>query len=245
MPKTTNEIPGGLGDNKSTNDVDPKELKIGIEVEFEHTDDKDKATEIAMDHLSECPTYYTRLKKMEENCEEDMGTISTPLKIKKAGFIFNKEAWDYVKRKYGIKRGDKVLNIYTVYGLESSNNNLRIILMNNYGGIIKVDPERISQKRTGEEIENFMPVGKDKLDRREENRRIEEEMGISAKKIFNLQKISEKKWDPNPWAVCEESVGKKNDPEKYERCVKKVKKKQNKSSFNLKNFYKKSKKKDK
>jgi hypothetical protein len=44
------------------------------------------------------------------------------------------------------------------------------------------------------------------------------------------QKLSKKKeWNPNPWAVCTDSVG-REDPEKYERCVKKVKKKQCKDS---------------
>ena len=41
------------------------------------------------------------------------------------------------------------------------------------------------------------------------------------------QKLSKKKeWDPNPWAVCHTTVDKDENPEKYERCVKKVKKKQ-------------------
>ncbi len=41
------------------------------------------------------------------------------------------------------------------------------------------------------------------------------------------QKLSKsKKWDPNPWAVCEDSVGKVENPEKFERCVQKVKTKQ-------------------
>jgi len=40
-------------------------------------------------------------------------------------------------------------------------------------------------------------------------------------------KLSEKKeWDPNPWAVCHTTVDKDEDPEKFERCVQKVKKKQ-------------------
>lgn len=41
-------------------------------------------------------------------------------------------------------------------------------------------------------------------------------------------KTSKKEWNPNPWAVCEQSVGKKKDPEKFERCVKDVKSKQSK-----------------
>lgn len=40
-----------------------------------------------------------------------------------------------------------------------------------------------------------------------------------------------KEWDPNPWAVCEKSVGKKKDPSKFERCVKDVKKDQKEAQF--------------
>ena len=35
-----------------------------------HTDDPEKAKEIAMDHLQEFPTYYTALKEMEKKLEE-------------------------------------------------------------------------------------------------------------------------------------------------------------------------------
>ena len=42
----------------------------------------------------------------------------------------------------------------------------------------------------------------------------------------SFNKLSKKKeWDPNPWAVCTDSVG-REDPNKYERCVQDVKKKQ-------------------
>jgi hypothetical protein len=44
-------------------DVDPEELKKGIETEKEHTDDSTKAEQIALDHLKEDPKYYTKLKK--------------------------------------------------------------------------------------------------------------------------------------------------------------------------------------
>ena len=57
------QIKGGLADKNEPSDFDPKELKMGIEVEKEHTDDIKVATEIAMDHLKEYPNYYTRLKK--------------------------------------------------------------------------------------------------------------------------------------------------------------------------------------
>ena len=42
-----------------------KQLKKGIEVEYEHTKDKAASTEIALDHLLELPDYYDRLEKME------------------------------------------------------------------------------------------------------------------------------------------------------------------------------------
>ena len=44
-------------------DVDPKELAMGIEVEMEHTNDKEKAKHIALQHLAEDPHYYSKLKK--------------------------------------------------------------------------------------------------------------------------------------------------------------------------------------
>ena len=42
-----------------------EQLKKGIEIEYEHTKDRAKSREIALDHLLELPDYYTRLKKME------------------------------------------------------------------------------------------------------------------------------------------------------------------------------------
>ena len=43
----------------------------------------------------------------------------------------------------------------------------------------------------------------------------------------SFNKLSKKKeWDPNPWAVCHTTVDKDDDPDKYERCVQEVKKKQ-------------------
>ena len=52
-------------------EIDPKQLKLGIKIEKEHsntiTGDKAKKTrKIALDHLKEIPDYYTRLKKMEK-----------------------------------------------------------------------------------------------------------------------------------------------------------------------------------
>jgi hypothetical protein len=41
------------------------ELSKGIKIEQEHTGNKALAREIALDHLSEYPDYYSRLKKVE------------------------------------------------------------------------------------------------------------------------------------------------------------------------------------
>jgi len=52
-------------------DVDPVQLAIGIEIEMEHTDRRDVATQIALDHLAEYPDYYSALLVMESVLEEE------------------------------------------------------------------------------------------------------------------------------------------------------------------------------
>ena len=47
------------------------QLKMGIPIEYEHTKDKDLATDIALQHLDEIPDYYTRLKKMEASAKKE------------------------------------------------------------------------------------------------------------------------------------------------------------------------------
>jgi len=39
---------------------------MGIKVEMEHTKDRAIAREIALDHLTEDPKYYSKLKKVEK-----------------------------------------------------------------------------------------------------------------------------------------------------------------------------------
>lgn len=55
-------LPGGKGDTLPPQNVDPKELAMGIKVETEHTGDEALASEIARDHLSEDPHYYSKLQ---------------------------------------------------------------------------------------------------------------------------------------------------------------------------------------
>lgn len=54
-------------ENFSEKDANQNELKMGIEIEKEHTPSEKEAKRIALDHLAEIPDYYTRLKKMEKD----------------------------------------------------------------------------------------------------------------------------------------------------------------------------------
>jgi len=94
LPLKKSEIPD--------DQFDPIQLKMGIEVEKEHTDDPEIAKAISKAHLSELPDYYTRLAKMESEAAEvkDGGpgsgikghTTARPVAEKKGkGFIQNKE----------------------------------------------------------------------------------------------------------------------------------------------------------
>ena len=77
-----NTIKGGKADKMSLQDIADKfnvsvekiksQLNKGIKTEMEHTKDKEKATEIAMDHLTELPDYYDKLEKMEKDSEKDL-----------------------------------------------------------------------------------------------------------------------------------------------------------------------------
>lgn len=67
IPPTHKDLlPGGLADDYSILDFDPKDLEEGCLVELEHVSDVDYALEIAMDHLVEDPDYYRKLKTIEK-----------------------------------------------------------------------------------------------------------------------------------------------------------------------------------
>lgn len=90
------EFPGNPGDadsfaNQETGsgdipmeepNYDDDQLKLGVSVEMEHTDDPEEAKKIAQDHLSEDPEYYSKLYKA--------GLIDEPEAIKIAKKIFAK-----------------------------------------------------------------------------------------------------------------------------------------------------------
>ena len=48
---------------------DAEQMKVGINIEKEHTDCPLIAAEITKDHLAEIPDYYTRLIRMEKEAE--------------------------------------------------------------------------------------------------------------------------------------------------------------------------------
>jgi len=57
------EMAGGKAEKEGTTeeDVDAIQLKIGIAVEMEHTNNKEISKQIALDHLTEHKDYYTKL----------------------------------------------------------------------------------------------------------------------------------------------------------------------------------------
>jgi uncharacterized alkaline shock family protein YloU len=61
------KMKGGKADKKKPSDFDKKALAQGVRVEMEHTNDKKVAMEIAMDHLTEDPNYYEKLKQVEKS----------------------------------------------------------------------------------------------------------------------------------------------------------------------------------
>ena len=79
-----NTLKGGKSDKLSLKQIADKfdvslekiqsQIKKGVEVEMEHTSDKEKASEIATDHVSEFPDYYDRLVKMEKKADKEWKT---------------------------------------------------------------------------------------------------------------------------------------------------------------------------
>ncbi|HEY5614855.1 MAG TPA: DUF5661 family protein, partial [Bacteroidota bacterium] len=64
-------IPGGNADGKAITNYDLKQLLDGIKSERDHTKDNMLALELAMDHLEAIPDYYTRLARMEWECQSE------------------------------------------------------------------------------------------------------------------------------------------------------------------------------
>lgn len=77
-----NKLKGGKADNLTVSDIATKfnvpiskieaQMEKGIGIEMEHTNDREKAIEIVMDHLTEFPDYYDRLIKMEKQANKEI-----------------------------------------------------------------------------------------------------------------------------------------------------------------------------
>lgn len=65
---------GGKGDGKSPLEFDPKQIKMGLKVEMEHTKDPLIAIEIVLDHLSEDSEYYTVKDDPETSAQANAST---------------------------------------------------------------------------------------------------------------------------------------------------------------------------
>jgi len=74
--RKSNKLKGGKGDESRKSDFSAKQLADGMKVELEHTKDSKVAEEIALDHLTEDPHYYSKLKtsgladELEKRCWE-------------------------------------------------------------------------------------------------------------------------------------------------------------------------------
>jgi len=89
----SNTLKGGKSDKLSTKEIADKfkvsvekieaQIKKGVGVEMEHTTDKEKATEIATDHVSEFPDYYDRLNKMEKKADKEWALDENKILIKR------------------------------------------------------------------------------------------------------------------------------------------------------------------
>lgn len=83
-------------------DIDQNELKKGIVVEMEHTNNKNVSKQIALDHLIEIPDYYTRLEKMEAIA---MNKVKSPYKEIIKFFQQNKNPSDKLVHQFAEKNG--------------------------------------------------------------------------------------------------------------------------------------------
>ena len=101
MNNIKNKIKGGKADTLTPKkiadkfDVDVKDVKKQIEygtcIECEHTEDKEKAKEIATDHVSEFPDYYNRLDKMEKAAEKHWNKKENKKEVKNETKTFIKK----------------------------------------------------------------------------------------------------------------------------------------------------------
>lgn len=135
LPKSEyNEtLSGGKGDNKTIEEIAAmhnvtveyakEQLEKGIEIELEHTDDREKATEISKDHLTEFINYYIELKRMETKLEQEAEkTSDAPFKFEVGEYVMIID--EPVTNKENIYRVVGHQNYNKNYGWETTIKNL-------------------------------------------------------------------------------------------------------------------------
>ena len=133
LPKSESSetLTGGKADNKTIEEIAAmhnvtveyakEQLEKGIEIESEHTSDREKATEIAKDHLTEFINYYIELKKMETKLEQEAEkTSDAPFKFEVGEYvmIIDEPNNENIYRVIGHK------NYNNTYGWETTIKNL-------------------------------------------------------------------------------------------------------------------------
>ena len=66
-------MPNGKGKDVKPSDFSLEQVLMGLVVEMEHTSDEGTAMQIALDHLSEDPEYYTKLKDIHSEDLDEFG----------------------------------------------------------------------------------------------------------------------------------------------------------------------------
>jgi hypothetical protein len=124
--------PGGKGDKTSEDEVCPKQLKVGIAVEKEHTNNPQTAKEIAIDHLVEDPEYYSKLIKSGLADEPEALKLAKEfgmnesLQMRKLRSIIKEVVRDLLEAKYmdekqalaAMKKG-KIISLYQAGGVQN------------------------------------------------------------------------------------------------------------------------------
>lgn len=125
-------LKGGYGDNRPDSDFNPKELKMGLKIEREHSPLLRIRREISKDHLSEIPDYYTRLAEMERIAKLEMRAQSRKRMSKHRKF---KRRRSCLKNERFINLGDREF-LRDCYYNDSQNKNV-------YGEVKKISGKKL------------------------------------------------------------------------------------------------------
>ena len=194
MKEQKDKLPGGIGDGAKEGSFNSEQLARGTKVEMEHTDDKEIAKEIAMDHLTEDPQYYDKLEKVhidEEEIEEvscaSQGSIEGSVdtkKNKKQNSLIREEEIVPIEIDLGMARKGKIDESFlTAFGSA-----IEMVLGRMFGG----NSVPINVRGTRREIDSFANV----LSKEKKYMKAYKEAGLSDASTmsskYKLQKAIEK-----------------------------------------------------